>query len=152
MAKEIEKKFLMIGSPPVPYANPKLIKQGYIFTEKGKHLRIRLCEGKAILGLKYTTGPVRDEYEYEISMADGLEIYSKCESSLEKVRFTMNINDEHYDIDTFPNKVEFVEVEFESEEASNNWVKPDWIGEEITNDAKYSNIALAQQNLKFKDE
>jgi CYTH domain-containing protein len=29
------------------------------------------------------------------------------------------------------------------------WVKPSWIGEEITKNSEYSNIVLAMQNLKF---
>jgi len=149
MGKEIERKFLMVKPLPFPYTNPQKIRQAYIFAEKGKHVRIRLYHDKAVLGLKYTTGPVRDEFEYEIPMKEGLEIYKKCRSKLEKVRFSFDKGKEHYDIDTFPNKVEFVEVEFKSIKDAKNWVKPDWIGKEITGVSKYSNIVLAKKNLIF---
>lgn len=152
MAKEIERKFLLTRGSSIPLPEKGTIidiKQGYIFAEKGKHLRIRLYKHKAVIGLKYTSGPIRDEYEYEIPMKDAKEMYSKCTMKVEKVRHTFKRGDETYDIDSFPNKMMFVEVEFKSIKAAKKWVKPSWIGEEITGVAKYSNIALAKKNLKF---
>lgn len=152
MGKEIERKFLLAKgtSIPIPAGYKKLkIKQGYIFAEKGKHLRIRLYKDKAVIGLKYTSGPIRDEYEYEIPMKDAKEMYAKCTMKLEKNRLTFKRFKETYDVDTFPNGIQFVEVEFNSIKDSKKWVKPHWIGKEITGESKFSNIALAKKNLKF---
>ena len=57
----------------------------------------------------------------------------------------------HYDVDTFPNKMQWVEVEFKSIKEMKLWEKniPHWIGKEITGSRQYSNIALAKQNLKW---
>ncbi len=153
MAKEIERKFLLSAgsSIPIPKEHKKLaIKQGYIFLDKGKHLRIRLYKDRAVLGLKYTSGPVRDEYEYEVPMKDAKEMYSKCTMKLEKHRLSFERFNETYDIDSYPNGIQFVEVEFKSVKASKTWVKPSWIGKEITKVSKYSNIVLAKQNLKWR--
>ena len=152
MAKEIERKFLLSkgSSIPLPEKGRRIeIKQGYIFVEKGKHLRIRLYKNRAVLGLKYTSGPIRDEYEYEVSMKDGKEMYNKCTMKLEKIRHTFVRGKETYDIDSYPNGVMFVEVEFKTLNASKKWVKPSWIGKEITGVAKYSNIVLAKKKLMF---
>lgn len=154
MGKEIEKKFLLTGGKatiPIPAKFDKqFIKQGYISVEKGKQVRIRLYRTKAVLGIKFTGGQVREEFEYEIPMSDGKSLYNKCAWTLEKKRLSFKRGKEQYDIDTYPNGIIFVEVEFSSLKNMENWVKPTWIGEEITDNKDYSNIVLAQQNLKFK--
>lgn len=152
MAKEIERKFLLTkgASIPIPEEHSKLkIKQGYILAEKGKQVRVRLYDTKAVLCIKYTEKFVRDEFEYEILMKDAKEIYSKCEMKLEKRRLSFKVGNQTYDVDSFPNKMVFVEVEFKSVKDMKKWVKPHWIGEEITGVKKYSNILLAKKKLKF---
>lgn len=150
--KEIEKKFLLAegSSIPIPAKFEKIkIKQAYIFAEKDKQVRIRLTRTKAVLGIKYTEGLVRDEFEYEVPLNDGKLMYEKSNIKLEKERLSFKRGSEHYDVDSYPNGYIVVEVEFKNEKFLNDWVKPKWLGEEITNDSKYSNIVLAQQNLKF---
>jgi CYTH domain-containing protein len=150
--KEIERKFLLAegASIPIPAKFEKFkIKQAYIFADKDKQVRIRLTKTKAVLCVKYTEGLVRDEFEYKIPLKDGKMMYEKSNTKLEKQRLSFKRSSEHYDVDTYPNGYVVVEVEFKDEEKLNNWVKPNWIGEEITQDSKYSNIVLAQQNLKF---
>jgi CYTH domain-containing protein len=150
--KEIERKFLLSdgSSIPIPAKFEKFkIKQAYIFADKDKQVRIRLTKTKAVLCVKYTEGLVRDEFEYKIPLKDGKMMYEKSNTKLEKQRLSFKRSSEHYDVDTYPNGYVVVEVEFKDEEKLNNWVKPNWIGEEITQDSKYSNIVLAQQNLKF---
>ncbi len=151
MAKEIERKFLIKDSIPWDLGQQKLIKQGYVLIEENKHLRIRVVDNKAILGLKFLGEQVRDEYEYEIPLIDGLEILHKCTLRLEKIRNTVSPFTADYvvDIDTYPNGLIVAEVEFKSVEDANNFNVIDWFGEEITGKREYSNITLAGQNLQF---
>ena len=149
MGKEIERKFLIKGEIPYHLGEPTLIKQAYIFAEKGKHLRIRVSDGKAKLGLKYTGGPVRDEFEYEVEMEDAVLMYLKSDLKVEKIRFNMSHSGLHFDYDIFPNGVKFIEIEFPDEKTSNQFVKPDWLGEEITGKSEYSNITFAKEKLTF---
>lgn len=151
MAKEIERKFLLAtGSIPIPEEHSIYkIKQGYILTEKHRQVRVRISKDKAVLGIKFTGDMVRDEYEYEIPMKDGEEIYGRCTGTIEKERLTFESGDERFDVDRFPHGVTFVEVEFKSLDHLFNWDKPKWIGKEITNVKKYSNIIIAKENLKF---
>lgn len=158
MAKEIERKFLLAEgtSIPIPEEFCKYdIKQAYILAEKDKQVRIRISTiaetklTKAIIGIKFTGGLVRDEYEVKMDVKEGLDLYEKCDLNLEKKRLSFKKNGLHYDVDTFPNGITFVEVEFKTLKAMEKWVKPTWIGEEITKNSEYSNIVLAKQNLKF---
>jgi adenylate cyclase len=148
MAKEIERKFLLAdgASIPIPAKYERFqIKQGYLLAEKGKQIRVRLTKTKAVITIKYTANIVRDEYEYEIPMKDGKEIYSKCELKIEKKRLSFSRDNAHFDVDSFTNGIQFVEVEFQSLKDMKKWVKPQWLGKEITKDKKYSNIILAKQ-------
>lgn len=108
-------------------------------------------DDKSYLCLKYTKDIARDEYEYEIPLLDGLEILGKCAFTLEKIRNTVHPHNHSYvlDIDTYPNGLVVVEVEFKSVEDAEHFVKPDWFGEEVTGNSKYSNITLAKQKLHF---
>ncbi len=152
MAKEIERKFLLTkgASIPIPAEHYKLrIKQGYIHVEKDKQVRIRVYKNKGVICLKYGKGKIRDEFEYEIPLKDAKEIYDKCKWRLEKKRLSFNKDGENYDIDSFPNGMVFVDVEFKSMKAMKKWKKPSWIGKEISNNPKYSNIRLAKKILTF---
>mgnify|MGYP006935469585 CR=1 FL=1 len=153
MGKEIERKFLLAegASIPIPRVHQKLtIKQGYLHAEKGKQVRIRIYDdSKAYIGVKFTESQIRDEFEYPIPLEDGKLMYGKTEQKLEKRRLSFSRGKEHYDVDTFPNGLTFVEVEFKSMKAMENWEKPSWLGEEITGVGKYSNINLAKKDLKF---
>lgn len=153
MGKEIERKFLLGEgvSIPIPKKHKKMfIKQAYLLAQHGKQVRIRLVDKTAILGVKFTKKLIRDEYEYKIPYFEGLELYNKCELQLEKNRLSFYSNGEKFDIDSYPNGITFVEVEFKNEKALKNWVKPSWLGKEITKDKKFSNIRFAKEKLRFK--
>lgn len=158
MGKEIERKFLLAAgaSIPIPETHMKMtIKQGYIHVEKDKQIRVRLSrwggQDFASVCIKYTGKLVRDEFDFPVQskLKDAKELYKKCKYTLEKKRLTFSKGHEHYDIDTFPNGMTFVEVEFMTLGKMKKWKKPSWLGKEITNESKYSNIVLAKKNLKF---
>ena len=176
MGKEIERKFLLAkeASIPIPEDFDKYrIKQGYIAVEKDKQVRIRLIrEGSgtktihsrggivevgtedARVCIKYTAKLVRDEFEFDVDLAEGKALYKKCEWFVEKDRLSFDSHhmpEVHYDVDSFPNGMQWVEVEFPSIKVMKQWEKniPHWLGKEITGVRKYSNIALAKKKLKF---
>lgn len=151
MGKEIERKFLLDKPIPWDLGNQKLIKQGYLFITKNKHLRIRIIDHNAYLCLKFTKNKTRDEYEYEVPLLDGLEMMNKCQFVVEKIRNTIHPLGQEYniDIDTYPNGIIVAEVEFKSLNDSNTFKPFEWFGKEITGDKNYSNISFAKQKLKF---
>lgn len=153
MAQEIERKFLLAEGTSIPipgvYKNFN-IRQGYIHGDKDKNVRVRLTTNKAVLGIKFTDEAITDEFEYEIPVADGLAMYKKTSRRVEKKRLSFKRKKVQYDIDTYPNGVIIVEAEFKSVEQMEAWIKPSWIGEEVTGFEQYSNVVIAQQNLTFK--
>jgi adenylate cyclase len=154
MAQEIERKFLLAvgASIPIPIKFKRYnIKQGYISADKDKNVRIRLTDNKAVIGIKFTSEAITDEYEYKIPKKDGRAIYEKTTNRVEKHRLSFKRNKVHYDIDKYPNDVVVVEAEFKSVEQMNAWVKPSWIGDEVTGFEEYSNVVISQQNLTFEE-
>lgn len=167
MGKEIELKFLLAkgSSIPIPANHKKLkIKQAYIVAEKGLQVRVRITEEpirlqsvngirksafiKSNIGIKFTGGIIRDEFEYEIPLNEAKEIYKKCKWKIAKNRLSFSVGSSHYDVDTFSNGMIFVEVEFKSVKAMKAWKKPKWLGKEITGVGKYSNIVIAKKKTK----
>jgi adenylate cyclase len=163
MGKEIERKFLLAEgtSIPIPVEHIKVnIKQGYISVEKDKQVRVRLTKWSlsefATVCVKFTGKLIRDEFEFSVTndIKEAKELYKKCKWSVEKKRLSFNSHhmpDVRYDVDTFPNGMQWVEVEFKSIKDMKKWEKdiPSWIGKEITGVSKYSNITLAKKKLKF---
>jgi adenylate cyclase len=151
MAKEIERKFLIETSISPDLGPKKLIKQGYIFHDKGKQVRVRVIDHQSFLCIKYTKDKIRDEYEYEIPLLDGLEMLGKCKHRLEKIRTTLSPHGGEYvvDIDTYPNGLVVAEVEFKTQEDCDKFKPIDWFGREITGEKEFSNITLSKQKLKF---
>ena len=67
---EIERKFLVINNE-YKSGKPQRISQGYICSENDRVVRIRIKGDKAYLTIKNATiGFARNEYEYEIPVAD----------------------------------------------------------------------------------
>lgn len=152
MGKEIEKKFLV--KKDIMKSVPKGIslRQGYLSTDKSRTVRVRTDEKKAYITLKgISSGPVRDEFEYEIPVTDANEILEKmCITPvIEKKRFKLDINELTWEIDTFYGDNEglvIAEVELKDEEQT--IIKPDWVGEEVTGDPKYFNSNLVKNPYK----
>jgi adenylate cyclase len=163
MGKEIEVKFKpifntveeIINISGVELISTSLIKQGYVFTQKNKHLRVRIYKNlltnteSAELCLKYTKGVSREEFEYPIPVNDATFIYHKTTYFLNKKRFDIEFMGYPMSIDYYPNGMVVVEVEFKNMAQLKSFVKPRWFGEDISNNPMYSNITLAKQKLTF---
>ena len=145
MAFEIERKFLVKG---FEWRNEQgtFYRQGYLNSNKKRNVRIRVIADKGYLTVKgMSQGAVRLEYEYEIPKADADAMLENiCEKPLiEKKRYTIDYKGFVWEIDEFlgANKGLIVaELELESEDQA--YVKPEWIGEEVTGDPKYFNSSL----------
>lgn len=154
MAKEIERKFLLAEgtSIPIPTIHTKVkIRQGYISADRDKNVRIRIYDNSAVLGVKFTDTEITEEFEFVIPKRDGMAIYKRCDTRLEKKRLSFKRKNVRFDIDTYPNGIIVVEAEFESIKQMENWEKPHWIGEDVSGQSEYSNVVLAKQNLVFND-
>ena len=150
MAKEIERKFLVVGDSWRAQAVGQRYCQGYISTTRlGQTVRVRIAGEQGYLTLKGpTTGLTRTEFEYSIPLDDAKEMLkTMCDRPLiEKIRYRLPTGNLVWEIDEFSGEnagLIVAEVELTSE--SQKIDLPDWIGQEVSGDARYYNASLSSQ-------
>ncbi|PTM94271.1 CYTH domain-containing protein [Mycoplana dimorpha] len=159
MAKEIERKFLVLGTSWRRLANAGVsIRQGYLIASDERSLRVRAYgDGRACLTLKIGhTAMARDEYEFDIDPAIAEEMLSQSIGTvITKVRYEVVQQEFTWEIDVYGGRhsgLVVAEVELESE--ADLPAIPAWIGREVTGDERYSNqaLALSEGACQFADE
>ena len=121
MSQEIERKFLVSGDYKSQAFDQSRIVQGYISSACGRTVRVRIRDGKGYLTIKGASdasGISRYEWEKELSLAEA-EFYGENEGLV------------------------VAEVELGSEDEV--FVKPGFIGEEVTGDIRYYNSQLMKK-------
>ena len=147
MAKEIERKFLLLNEDwRSEVASSCHYAQGYLSSSDKVSIRIRTSGEKAYLNFKSATlGITRTEYEYEVPLADADDMLTNfCGGPLiEKVRYFVKRGDHTWEIDVFEgDNVGLVVAEIELKDENEAFDKPVWIGEEVSDDARYYNVCL----------
>lgn len=146
MGKEIERKFLVIGNVWRELAEGVLFRQGYISTVKERVIRVRAAGNMGTLTVKgITVRGSRLEYEYEIPLNDAnelLEIY--CEQPIiEKRRYSIPDGGFVWEVDEFQGVNEgLIVAEIELADIDQEFPKPEWIGDDVTDDPRYFNSNL----------
>jgi adenylate cyclase len=146
MGEEIERKFLVVGDGWRETAESEQLRQGFLSTEPERTVRVRLAGSQGSLTIKgKTIGARRQEFEYEIPGADAQRMLDTlCERPLiEKVRYTLRVGRHTWEVDVFEGEnagLVIAEIELESEDEA--FEKPDWAGEEVTDDPRYFNSNL----------
>jgi adenylate cyclase len=152
MAVEIERKFLVTDDSWRSLATGTLYRQGYIATEAGATVRVRLVGDRGYLTIKSKLGQIsRTEYEYPIPASDAREMLDNlCEPPLiEKIRYKIPLAELIWEIDEFAGENEgliLAEVELPTENYSFNL--PEWIGREVSDDPRYFNASLVKYPFK----
>ena len=142
---EIERKFLVVNDK-YKMGTPQRISQGYICSENDRVVRVRIKGDKAYLTIKNATiGFARNEYEYEIPVADAeAMLKNTCQQPIiDKTRYVLEYRGFIWEVDEFHGDNEglvVAEIELDSREAT--FDHPDFIGEEVTGDARYYNACL----------
>lgn len=146
MGKEIEKKFLLANDDWRGLGTGKPYCQGYLNSEKGRTVRVRIINEQAILTIKGpNVGETRLEYEYDIPIGDAREMLDElCQKPLiEKTRYKIPFAGFIWEVDEFRGENEgllFAEIELQHE--GQEFTKPAWIGREVTDDSRYYNANL----------
>ena len=149
---EIERKFLVVNDK-YKMGTPQRISQGYICSENDRVVRVRIKGDKAYLTIKNATiGFARNEYEYEIPVADAEAILKNtCQQPIiDKTRYVLEYKGFIWEVDEFHGDNEglvVAEIELDSREAT--FDHPDFIGEEVTGDARYYNACLFKNPYKM---
>lgn len=146
MATEIERKFLVIGTAWRDPAAGTVIRQGYLSTVKERSVRVRVVGEKGFLTVKgLSVGAARAEFEYEIPAAEAGEMLDGlCERPLiEKTRYVVPFAGHSWEIDEFAGvNAGLVVAEIELADEDEAFKRPPWLGDEVTEDARYFNVNL----------
>lgn len=149
MGLEIERKFLLKNTDWRKLVEEEnLIKQGYLNSNAERTVRVRVKNSKAFLTIKgKSQNTTRQEFEYEIPLEDAESLLKLCERPLiEKTRFIVKYQGKTWEIDEFEGEnkgLTVAEIELSSEDE--RFQLPDWIGEEVSQDARYFNSSLIKK-------
>ena len=147
---EIERKFLVTSEDFKNEASRKYtIKQGFLNTDPERTVRIRVKDNQAFITIKgkgSVSGASRFEWEKEIAVDEAEALFLLCEpGSIEKVRYEISVKNHTYEVDVFEGDnagLILAEIELTNEDES--FVKPDWLGKEVTGDSRYYNSQLSK--------
>ncbi len=154
---EIEKKFLVRNhSYQTQSSCQSHIQQGYICSDRGRTVRVRIRDDRGYLTIKgpsYDNGLSRYEFEKEIDPDEARELMKLCEKSevtgkplmIDKTRYLVKSGRHTFEVDEFHGENEglvVAEVELHSEDE--DYLLPDFINkeDEVTGDRKYYNSQL----------
>ena len=149
MAYEIERKFLVTDpSWRAEVFDSVLMFQGYIHSDPQNAVRIRTAGERAWLTVKSAlTHLKRAEYEYEVPLADAIEMLNLCpRPPLEKVRHSLTHAGRHWVIDEYRGEnsgLVVTEIELDSEDE--DFERPAWVGEEVSEDPRYLSVCLYER-------
>lgn len=144
MGTEIERKFLVTGDAWKQGAAAHL-RQGYLNTDKSRTVRVRISDDDAFLTIKgKTSGITRSEFEYPIPLSDAEELLLLCGSAtLAKRRYTLKTGSHIWEVDEFCGaNIGLVVAEVELSSEAQSIELPDWVGLEVSGDARYYNSSL----------
>ena len=146
MGVEIERKLLLNGDAWRQLGQPVLLRQGYLCSDPERTVRVRIEGDQGRLTIKSKgTGVSRGEWEYPIPLLEAQELLDTlCERPLvEKYRRRIAHAGFTWEVDEFLGEnagLVVAEIELASEEQP--FDKPDWIGAEVSGDARYYNANL----------
>jgi adenylate cyclase len=147
MGTEIERKFLikddrwrLQASGGVRY------RQGYLSTDRQRSVRVRVAGEAGSLTIKgETRGIRRSEFEYAIPLEDAIAMLDEVclRPLIEKVRYRVQTGGRLWEVDEFLGAnagLLVAEVELAGEDEALEL--PEWVGEEVSADARYFNVNL----------
>lgn len=149
MATEIERKFIVRGDFSKDVYCSQRIVQGYISSQPGRTVRVRIRNEKGYLTIKGPSdekGMSRYEFEQEIPLTDAEQLLKLCEpGAIDKVRHLVRAGCHTWEVDVFHGANEgliMAEIELSTEDEP--FALPTWIGKEVTGDRRYYNSMLTK--------
>ncbi len=145
---EIERKFLIKNLPEnLENFTHYEIRQGYISTDPT--IRLRQQDDNYILTVKSAGLMKKEEYELDLTEDQFNRLWKKTEgNTIEKTRYVIPLNNGlKAELDVYKGFLSGfmnVEVEFPSTKEAILFDIPNWFGQEVTQDPRYSNSSLAK--------
>lgn len=152
MGTEIERKFLVRDEGWRHEAAGVRCRQGYLCPGSGVTVRVRVMGEQGWLTIKGAgQGISRREYEYPIPVAEAEEMLeSLCKQPIiDKKRYTLAYQGMEWVVDEFFGANEgLVMAEVELEREDQHFLRPAWVGREVTGDPRFFNAALVNNPYK----
>jgi adenylate cyclase len=147
MGIEIERKFLLnndVWRSAVQQSSR--IAQGYLSSDLNRIVRVRLKGEQGFITIKgKTEGIERVEFEYEIPKQDAIELLKLCPILLDKTRYLVAFAGYNWEIDEFHGiNAPLIIAELELTSSDEYFDKPEWLGEEVSDDPRYFNSYLSE--------
>lgn len=157
MGQEIERKFLLKRLPDnLDERHCEQIQQGYLSVENDREVRLRAMAGRYLQTVKVGIGLTRQETEIELYKDQFILLWPHTAGRrLCKIRYFYEYVDYMIEIDIYQGQLAplcIAEVEFDSVEASQHFIKPDFFGSEVTDFAIYKNINLVMQGMPIEEQ
>jgi len=153
MPVEIERKYLIRNDSWRKTADRGTAYiQSFPMIEQNRAIRIRIAGNRGFLTLKYSLSiTTRKEYEYEIPLNEARELIQEFSDHppIEKIRYHVHFKGHLWEIDVFGGENEGLEIaEVELSREDEYFEKPDWIGNDVTEDDRYLNVNLYLKPFK----
>lgn len=149
---EIERKFLVSNNSFLDdFSRSNRIVQGYLSSQPERTVRVRIKGENGYLTIKgKSEGFSRYEWEKEINIEEAEKLLQLCESGvIDKIRYDVIVGTHIFEVDVFYGENEgliLAEIELQTEDET--FEKPNWLGEEVTEDIKYYNSYLSKNPFK----
>lgn len=154
MSQEIERKFLVKDSSykDMAFSSSRII-QGYICSDRGRTVRVRIRNEKGFLTIKGAStdnGLSRYEWEHEIPVEEAHELMKLCQPGMiDKMRYLVKSGKHTFEVDEFYGENDgLVVAEVELDSVDEEYEVPPFLGEEVTGQVKYYNSFLMKCPFK----
>lgn len=153
MAQEIERKFLVKGEFKANAFESIQITQGYLSSIAERAVRVRIKGEQGYITIKgkgNASGASRYEWEKEIPLEEAKELLELCEpGAIDKTRFLIKSGVHTFEVDEFyGNNKGLIIAEIELNTENESFIKPEWLGQEVTGDHRYYNSMLVKHPFK----
>lgn len=149
---EIERKFLVNNNSFLDdFSRSNRIVQGYLTSQPERTVRVRIKGENGYLTIKgKSEGISRYEWEKEIAIEDAEKLLQICEPGvIDKIRYDIIVGTHVFEVDMFYGENEglvLAEIELQAEDEA--FEKPNWLGQEVTEDIRYYNSYLSKNPYK----
>ncbi len=158
MGIEIERKFLLKNdSWKSLVTETHLIKQGYLQSgleaSQKSSVRIRISNKQANINVKSVDlSMIRQEFEYAIPLHDAEQMLTTLcgDVIIEKTRYYVPYASHLWEVDVFEGLNTGLQMaEIELTDLDEHFEKPDWIGDEVSDDERFYNIYLLKMPYRM---
>jgi len=149
MPHEIERKFLLRSDEwRSNVTESRRIAQGYLSRDLERTVRVRITGENAFMTIKgKTEGISRTEIEFPLPLETAQNLPPLCfQPLIDKIRHLVPLDGHLWEIDEFHGSntgLIVAEIELEAEDTA--FARPDWLGEEVSHDFRYSNASLSER-------